>query len=89
MKQPIPCIIFSFNRKISDSFNIHSKFDKPYHANSSTINLVYEDFKSTIDLPFLVIGRIELKITDGKQPQINSRNSRKHNILQKNLRIRK
>ena len=37
----------------------------------------------------VVLGRIELKITDGKQPQINSRNFRKHNILQKYLRIRK
>ena len=37
----------------------------------------------------VVLGRIELKITDGKQPQTNSRNSRKHNILQKYLRIRK
>jgi hypothetical protein len=37
----------------------------------------------------VVLGRIELKITDGKQPQINPRNFRKHNILQKYLRIRK
>lgn len=37
----------------------------------------------------VVLGRNELKIADGKQPQINSRNCRKHNILQKYLRIRK